>query len=142
MVSPCESKLNNSKPKMDRIPTYHLDPGPISENLFIIKYITFQNLFMALHTPENKFIFFKWGEKIYIITEFNITSIVHSRTKLRSCSEAIHAAVHFNLLVWLNAFIHPVKGVIIINLPVLVTSQLHADACTEETQAFPPCCHI
>lgn len=33
------------------------------------------------------------------------------------------------------------KGVIIINLPVLVTSQLHVDACTEEIQAFPPYCH-
>lgn len=125
---------------MDRIPTYHQNWGVISAKLFVS--IQYCKISLWISAPKKKFIYFlKWGEKIYISTEFNITSTVCSKTKLRSCSEAIHAAVHFNLLVWLNAFIHPVKGVIIINLPVLVTSQLHVDACTEETQVLPPCCH-
>lgn len=59
MLPPWESKLNSYKPKMDRTPTYHLNWGLISANLFVIKYITFQNPFVALHSREEIYLFFK-----------------------------------------------------------------------------------
>lgn len=101
----CKTQLRNSLPlrvknilKIDRILTCYLNWGLTSADLFIIRYRTFPNLLVAFHCREEIYLFFERGEKIYIITEYNIISIVCSKTKLRSCSEAIHAAVHFNLL--------------------------------------------
>jgi len=57
---------------MDRISTYRLNWGLISADLFIMKYITFQNVLVALQYIEEIYLFFKMRRFIS-----SLNSILH-----------------------------------------------------------------